>query len=140
MITSAEKPSIKPVLRFSPLYFTFTVILLVVEILIAVYVHDRFIRPYFGDVLVVILVYCFLKTFLNIPVIYAATAALLFSYAIETLQYFDIVTRLGLQDSKYLAVMIGNSFAWEDMVAYTAGIAIVLLVETICRNKSRTAT
>ncbi len=65
MITPAQKPSIKPLLTFRPVYFTLTVILLVVEILIAVYVHDRFIRPYFGDVLVVILVYCFLKTFLN---------------------------------------------------------------------------
>jgi hypothetical protein len=135
LITSAAKPSIKPVLRFNRFYFTFTVILLVIEILIAVYVHDRFIRPYFGDVLVVILVYCFLKTFLNIPVIYAAAAALLFSYAIETLQYFDIVTRLGLEESKYLAVMIGNSFAWEDMVAYTAGIAFVLLFEAIPGSK-----
>jgi hypothetical protein len=135
MITPAAEPSTKRVLGFNPVYFIFTVILLVTEILIAVYVHDRFIRPYFGDVLVVILVYCFLKTFLNIRVIHAAAAALLFSYAIETLQYFDIVTRLSLEDSKYLAVMIGNSFAWEDMVAYTAGIAIVLFFEYVSRNK-----
>lgn len=33
-------------------------LLLLLEALIAVFVHDRFVRPYLGDVLVVVLLYC----------------------------------------------------------------------------------
>ena len=32
-------------------------ILLAIEVLIALFVHDRFVRPYLGDVIVVIVVY-----------------------------------------------------------------------------------
>lgn len=34
------------------------------EVLIALYVRDRFIRPYVGDMLVVVLVYSFVRIFL----------------------------------------------------------------------------
>ena len=33
-------------------------LLLLVEVLIAQYVHDRFVRPYLGDVLVILQLYC----------------------------------------------------------------------------------
>ena len=38
-------------------YAIATVILLLTEVLIALYVHDAFVRPYIGDVLVVIVIY-----------------------------------------------------------------------------------
>ena len=41
-------------IRFNKHYFGLAVIILLVEVLIALYVHDDFIRPYLGDVLVVI--------------------------------------------------------------------------------------
>ena len=41
--------------------------LFVVETLIALFVRDAFIRPYMGDVLVVILVYCFVRMFITRP-------------------------------------------------------------------------
>ena len=37
-------------------YAIATVILLLIEVLIAIYVHDAFVRPYIGDVLVVIVI------------------------------------------------------------------------------------
>ena len=41
------------------LYGIATIILLVVEVLIALFVHDSIIRPYLGDVLVVVVIYTF---------------------------------------------------------------------------------
>ena len=38
-----------------------TIILLVVEVLIALFVHDSIIRPYLGDVLVVVVIYTFAR-------------------------------------------------------------------------------
>jgi uncharacterized membrane protein len=40
--------------RFHKTYFLLAVLLFVIELLIALYLHDRFIRPHVGDFLVVI--------------------------------------------------------------------------------------
>jgi hypothetical protein len=105
------------------------VLLLVIEILIALYVHDHFIRPYIGDVLVVILLYCFVRSFIKAPVVPVALAVLVFAYLIETMQYFNIVKVLGLGKSRLANTIIGNYFTWNDIIAYTVGIGIVILVE-----------
>ncbi|HMO62593.1 MAG TPA: DUF2809 domain-containing protein [Ferruginibacter sp.] len=118
-------------LQFKRNYFIFTLLLLVVEVCIAVFVHDRFIRPYFGDVLVVALIYCFIQSFFNFPVIPTATAVLLFAFFIELLQYFNIVNRLGWQNSTLACTVIGTSFAWEDIIAYIAGFSLILIIEKV---------
>lgn len=115
-------------------YFLATVILFITEVLIALFVNDNFIRPYIGDVLVVILIYCAIQSFFDTPVVATAIAVLIFSFVVETLQYFRIIAILGWQDNKLARVVIGTSFAWEDLVAYTAGIALVILVEKKIRK------
>ena len=47
-------------LLFRRSYFSFFVLLFIIEVLIALFVNDRLIRPYVGDFLVVILIYCFI--------------------------------------------------------------------------------
>ncbi|GHB85081.1 ribosomal maturation YjgA family protein [Persicitalea jodogahamensis] len=116
-------------LRFNSKYFLFTIILFLVEVCIALFVHDSFVRPFFGDFLVVILVYCFIKSFLDISIVAASIVALLFSYFVETLQYLNIVEILGLQNSNLARTVIGTSFAWEDIVAYTLGIVFIFFLE-----------
>jgi hypothetical protein len=118
-------------LKFNPAFFALTVLLFIAEVLIALYVHDNIVRPYIGDLLVVLLIYCFVKSFFNFPVLKTAIGVLLFSYLIEILQYLKLVTQLGLQDSKAANIIIGNSFEWIDLVAYTGGFATILLAETI---------
>ncbi|WP_410221125.1 DUF2809 domain-containing protein [Pedobacter sp.] len=109
--------------------FAAAIILLFIEIGIALFVRDTIIRPYAGDVLVVILIYYWIKSFLDIPVKETAIGVLLFAYSIEILQYFNIVKVLGLSEFKILRVMIGNYFSWIDMLSYTAGIITVLFIE-----------
>jgi hypothetical protein len=106
-----------------------TSILFFIEVLIALYVHDNFIRPYIGDLLVVILIYCFCKSFTKLPSKPLAIGVLLFAYTIETLQYFQITKWLGLSHYKLANIIIGTSFSWEDILCYTVGIAIVLFFE-----------
>jgi len=115
--------------RFQWKYFILSVLLFFVEVLIAVYMHDQIIRPYGGDLLVVMLLYCFVKSFLKISVMKAAILVLLFSYLIEFLQYLNLIEFLGLQESRLANIVMGNYFEWIDLIAYTVGIAIVLLIE-----------
>ena len=116
-------------LQFNRTYFAFTIFLFLLETVIALFVHDNFIRPYFGDFLVVMLLYCFLKSFLNVSVWAAAGLVLLFSFAIEIAQYFNMVEKLGLQHYKIAKVVLGNSFAWMDLLAYVLGILAVISIE-----------
>src|SRR5580765_7095366 len=84
--------------------------LLLMEVFIALFVHDRFIRPYGGDFLVVILIYCFLKSFWNAPVGKVALSVLVFSFVVELSQYLKLINHLGLQHSRLAVVVLGKSF------------------------------
>jgi len=116
-------------LTFNKYYFALAALLFVTEVLIARYVTNNFIRSYFGDVLVVILIYCFVKSFMNLPVLPLAIGVLIFAFASEFLQYLKIVEIFGLQNSALARTVIGTSFAWLDLLAYAAGITVVLVVE-----------
>uniref|UniRef100_UPI0040496CAC ribosomal maturation YjgA family protein n=1 Tax=Flavobacterium sp. TaxID=239 RepID=UPI0040496CAC len=115
--------------KFSLKYAIPTVILFVVELLIALYVKDRFFRPYFGDFLIVIFLYCLIKTFFQFKPWKVALGVFIFSCFIETLQAMDFISLIGLHDSETAAILIGNSFSWFDMLAYFLGYIFVLIVE-----------
>ena len=117
------------ILKFNQHYFIITLLLLGIEVLIAKFAHDSIIRPYVGDFLVVILIYCFIKSFLATDYLNTAIAVLIFSFSLEFLQYFDIVTKLGLGHSKFARTVIGTSFEFIDLIAYTLGIILVIYVE-----------
>ena len=115
--------------RFNIKYFVFAALLFIAEVIIAVYVHDSFIRPYFGDFLVSIFVYCAVKSFFDTPVSSTAVYVLLFSYAVEFSQYFHLVDVIGLGDSALARAILGTNFAYTDMLMYTLGIILVLFLE-----------
>ena len=121
-------------LTFNTKYFVIAIVLFVIEVLIAVFVHDRFIRPYVGDFLVVILIYCAVRTFIRASPAKIAPGVLVFSYVIEILQYFQIVDRLGLSGNVIAKTVIGYGFEWWDLVAYTLGAGFILLLERKTRD------
>ncbi len=120
---------------FNKNYFIIAALIFIIEVLIALFVRDNFVRPYLGDTLVVILIYCFIRSFLILPVLTLAIFVLVFSFTIELLQYFNIVERLGLEKSEIVRTVIGTSFAWIDVLAYTVGFAIVVIVEKYMLRK-----
>ncbi len=116
-------------------YALLTIFLFVTEVLIARYMHDGFVRPYLGDFLVVMLLYCFVRTFLTVTVSAACIGVLLFSYAIEVSQYFHLSSLPLFRGSKIARVVLGNSFEWQDLGLYTAGIIVILFLEYFFKNK-----
>ncbi|MCG2611450.1 DUF2809 domain-containing protein [Flavobacterium sp. SM15] len=99
-------------LTFNKKYFGLAIFIFFVEVFIALFIDDNFVRPYLGDVLVVILIYCFLKSFLKLSVLPAALMVLMFSFTIEFLQFLNVVERLHLEKSKLARIVIGTSFSW----------------------------
>lgn len=122
-------------LTFNKNYFGLALLIFIVEVLIALFVRDNFVRPYLGDVLVVMLIYCFVKSIFNLPVFALALFVLIFSFTIEFLQYIDIVEKLGMEKSVIARTVIGTSFAWIDILAYVVGIFIILFVEKYLLKK-----
>ena len=102
--------------------------LLLFEILIGMFVHDRFIRPYVGDVLVVILLYAMVRSvFLHKPT-YLSLWIFLFALFVEATQLIPLVNLLGIHN-KVLRVIMGTSFAWGDIIAYAAGTVVNFLFD-----------
>jgi DNA integrity scanning protein DisA with diadenylate cyclase activity len=116
---------------FHKIYFLLAILLFISEVVIGLDVHDAIIRPFGGDFLIVILLYYFVKSFINAPATPTAIYVLLFSYAVEVSQYFHLVNILGLQNSFIAKALLGTTFSFVDLLCYTLGIALVLILENI---------
>ncbi|WP_198650426.1 DUF2809 domain-containing protein [Saccharospirillum mangrovi] len=108
-------------IRFSAFYFTLSSLLFGALLFIALFVNDRFVRPFLGDALVVVWLFYFLKTFLDVPSLPLAFGVLACSFLVEFAQYMEILAWLGLEDKPILKVVFGSTFDWKDLAAYTLG-------------------
>lgn len=126
--------------RFNFNAFIIFLIIFIAEVIIALLIKDAFIRPYGGDVLVVMLMYYFAKTFVQTKPLYIIIAVVSFAYLIEIGQYFHLVELLNMQDNKIMRIVIGSSFSWGDMICYTIGGIICYFIDRDKNEKNVTAT
>lgn len=96
-------------------------LLLFAEIIIALFVRDNFIRPYFGDVLVTILICSFIRIFIPKGIRALPAYVLVFAIAVEVGQYFNMVKVLGIENSRFFSILLGTSFSIIDIICYAAG-------------------
>ncbi len=116
-------------------YATAFTVLLMIEVLIALYVNDAFIRPYGGDILVTILLCCMVKTVFPNRFRLLPLWVFLFATAVEIAQYFDFVTLLGLGNISFFRILLGTSFAWLDILCYGIGCLIFWGAEALLRRQ-----
>jgi len=116
-------------MKFNSHYFIAFILLLLTEILIAAYIKHPFIRFVFGDFLVVIMLYCFLKSFIKIASFSIALSVLTFAFIVEFLQMSNFLALLNLEKNKLANVILGNTFEITDLIAYTLGVISVFLVD-----------
>lgn len=107
------------------------IILVCIEFLIAVFIHDTLIRPYVGDILVVMVVYCMVRIVIPYPCRLMPFWVFVFAAAVECLQYFNLVTVLGVEDHTFLRILIGSTFDWKDILCYGIGCILLSLYEWI---------
>ena len=106
-------------------------LLLITEILIALFVRDDFIRPYGGDILVTVLICAAVRIVFPTGVRLLPLWVFLFATAVEIGQYFDFVTLLGLGNIAFFRILLGTSFSWIDLICYAAGCVLFWLGEKI---------
>jgi DNA integrity scanning protein DisA with diadenylate cyclase activity len=115
-------------IKFSLIYLIITVLLFLTEIVIAtVLKHNFFVRAYLGDVIVVMLLYSFVKSFVKMNNQKLILGIFIFSCLIELAQYFNIAERLGFQKGSFMYIVIGNSFSWIDILCYAFGCILLFI-------------
>ena len=114
-------------------YIISFLVIFCIEVVIALYVRDSFVRPYMGDALVVVLVYSFVRIFIPTGVPRLPFYVFLFACFVEVLQYFQLVETLGITN-RALRIILGSTFDWKDIVCYGAGCILIFLFEQIFRR------
>ena len=122
-------------MRFSVKYFLAAFALFITEFLIARFINGGFIRNVLGDYLVVFLIYYFLLAFYKWQKFKLAVFVLLLAYLIEILQYIQILKILGIPKSTFTDMILGSSFDWLDMLAYTLAFLSLVFMQRILQKK-----
>ena len=117
------------------IYLTGFAALLILEILIGLYVDDRFIRPYGGDILVVILLGCLYRSIRPYGSLWLSGGLFALALCVETAQYFRFVDLIGLGHIPFFRVLIGTSFSWADVICYGAGCIIFFVIDRFVQGK-----
>ena len=112
-------------------FLLLTLLLFGIEVSIALFVKDNYVRPYVGDMLVVILIYCFIRIFIPRGVKLLPLYVFLFACVIEWMQYLNIVERMSLSENKVASTVIGTSFDWKDIICYAVGCLLIFGVEKL---------
>lgn len=116
-------------------YIISFIIIFCIEVLIALYVRDSFVRPYLGDVLVVVLVYSFVRIFLPTGISKMPFYVFLFACFVEVMQYFQLADTLGVTN-RAARIVLGSTFDWKDIASYAVGCVLIVLVERLFRRSS----
>ncbi|REC64412.1 DUF2809 domain-containing protein [Chryseobacterium pennae] len=127
--------------QFSLKYLLASVVIFLIEVLIATKLKDIFfVRAYLGDVIVVMLLYTLVKSFFRVNNEKLIWGILIFSCFVEFAQYFNIAEKLGFREGSLMYIVIGNSFSWIDILCYAAGCLLLYLFVKMTNNKSLAST
>lgn len=111
--------------------------LLAIEVVIALFVNDSFVRPYVGDVLVTLLLCCLCRVIVPSKIRLLPIYVFVFAACVEIGQYFDLVALLGLADNRILSVTLGRTFSWADLVCYAVGCVAAFMLDRITLKGGR---
>lgn len=102
-------------------FFLAFLLFLAIEILIALFVHDHFVRPYIGDVLVVVVLFFLVRILLPEGCRALPLYIFIFAVGVEFLQYFNLVELLELSNNRFMRILLGSVFDFKDIVCYGVG-------------------
>ena len=119
------------------IYVAIFCVLLAVEVCIALFVHDAFVRPYVGDMLVTLLLCCMCRVAFPDKVRLLPVFVFIFAACVEIGQYFDLVAILGLADNRILSIALGRTFSWMDLVCYAIGCTVAFGLDEVVHRSNK---
>ena len=99
-------------------YLIAFIIIFLIEAIIALFINDKIIRPYIGDILVMFLMYTFIKIFISKDIKFLAIYLFIFATFIELMQLFNVLELLGLKNNRVLSIVFGSVFDIKDILCY----------------------
>ncbi|MUT67415.1 DUF2809 domain-containing protein [Paenibacillus sp. NEAU-GSW1] len=124
-------------IRFNNKYMISFILLFLAELVIALFLHDSFIRPYIGDMLVVVLMYCFIKSIFSVHTKLLPFYIFVFSINIEICQWYEFVKLIHMETNVFIKTLFGSVFDIKDIYSYFAGCLILYILQKIQQlNKS----
>lgn len=114
-----------PKLRWNRRYATLAAAIAFIELAIACFARDEFVRPYLGDTLAVILLYAAVLAVLELPRARVAVLAFAFACALELGQALQLWALLGLAPDAPLTVILGTFYDPRDLIAYAAALPLI---------------
>ena len=117
-------------IKFNKSFFASSLMLLSIEICIAAFLTEGFVRHTFGDFLVVILMYCAVRSIVKVKPTTIAFGVLAVAFLIEFLQLFNLLDYLNLRDHQFAIIILGSTFEITDLIAYTLGVITIFLIDT----------
>ena len=116
-------------------YAVAAMILFGIEVCIALFVCDDFVRPYLGDALVVVLIHCAARVIFPEKPTLMPLYVFLFACLTEFAQLVHLLNLLGLEHIGWLRILVGGTFDWRDIACYAAGCCAVGAAEFIALRK-----
>lgn len=107
-----------------------------IEVAIALWWRDDFVRPYLGDVLAAMLVYFVLRAATCLDKIAAAGVALAVAVAIELGQLVHVLDTVGLAGNRVARVVLGGVFDPADLMCYLMGAIAALVLDVAWLKRS----
>ena len=106
-------------LKLRLIYAAAFVVLLGLEVCIALFVHDSIVRPYVGDMLVTVVVYCAVRIVLPDRFVPLSAAVFVFAAAVELVQLTGLSELF--PEGGLIATVLGSTFDPKDLVCYAVG-------------------
>jgi hypothetical protein len=121
-----------------PLYFCLVLAIIIIGIISR---HIKGIPLFIGDILWGLMVYFITRVlFINRSVRWAVIASLLFCYTIEFSQLYQAPWIKNIRHTVIGGLILGETFLWGDMLCYTVGIVIGILVNSRLMNAKSKST
>jgi len=127
------KRSVRPRLIYAAVFL----LLLITEVIIALFVRDAFLRPYGGDILVTVLLCTLVRILFPKGIKLLPLYVFIFSVLVEFAQHINIVKLLGLSDIAFFRIIVGTSFSWIDIICYGAGCILFFVFEGLILKSFR---
>jgi len=116
-------------IKFSFKYLIAFLFLFIIIAAIALFMDGGFIRYHFGDVLIVIFIYCCIRILIRNRLRWLPLYIFIFATLVEISQYFGLVYMLGLGHSQIARVVIGTTFDPYDILMYAIGCVLIFLYD-----------
>lgn len=123
------------------LFVFFTILVMIMGLLSRKYTYllPDCLNIYLGDILWAMMIFLGVATLLSkLSTQKITILSLLFCYSIEFSQAYHAEWIDSIRETTLGHLVLGNSFVWSDLVAYTLGVFLGVLLDKLIKSKTKT--